>query len=154
MKNIFNNERERIRFFRFLAVGTIGFAVDFGIFNLLFRVMGVSYVLAGDLSLFCAILSNFLWNRLWTYPDSRSKPLVGQFFQFTIVNLIGGLPIRTAILKYLEPEVTKLFHLMRENYLFLTADWMGKYTTFVIAVFIVLLWNFFVNRYWTYNDVQ
>ena len=154
MKNIFNNARERMRFFRFLVVGAFGFVVDFGMFNLLFRVIGIAYVVSGDISFFCAIISNFIWNRLWTYPDSRSKPLLRQFFQFTIVNLIGGLPIRTAILKYLEPEVTKLFHLIREDYLFLTADWMGKYTTFIIAVFIVLLWNFFVNRYWTYNDVQ
>ena len=154
MTTILRSQRERRRFFRFLAVGAIGFLVDFGIFNLLIRVFGVSYVLSGDISLFCAIISNFIWNRIWTYPDSRSKPLVRQFFQFTVVNLIGGLPIRTAILKYLEPVITRLFHLIREDYLFLTADWMGKYTTFIIAVSIVLLWNFFVNRYWTYNDVQ
>jgi putative flippase GtrA len=154
MKSIFNDHKERTRFFRFLAVGTIGFCVDFSIFNLLFRIIGVSYVLSGDISLFCAIISNFVWNRIWTYPDSRSKPLIRQFFQFTIVNLIGGLTIRTAILNYLEPIITKLFHHFREQYLFLTADWMGKYTTFIIAVLIVLLWNFFVNRYWTYSDVQ
>lgn len=154
MTTIFNNPRERTRFSKFLVVGIIGFLIDFGIFNLLFRIIGLSYVLSADISLFCAIISNFFWNRYWTYPDSRSKPLVRQFFQFTIVNLIGGLPIRTAILNYLEPEVTKLFHLIREDYLFLTANWMGKYTTFIIAVFIVLLWNFFVNRYWTYSDVE
>jgi putative flippase GtrA len=26
--------------------------------------------------------------------------------------------------------------------------------TLAVAVVIVMLWNFFVNRYWTYNDVQ
>lgn len=154
MTAFITNPRERRRFFRFLVVGTIGFLVDFGIFNLLYRGIGISYVLSGDISLFCAIISNFFWNRIWTYPDSRSKPIVRQFMQFTIVNLIGGLPIRTAILKYLEPVVTKLFHSVREDYFFLTADWMGKYSTFIIAVFIVLLWNFFVNRYWTYSDVK
>lgn len=154
MKNIFNDARERIRFFRFLVVGMIGFLVDFGILNLLFRVLRVNYVLSGDISLFCAIISNFIWNRLWTYPDSRSKPLTGQFIQFAVVNLIGGLPIRTAILMYLEPVITKLLLGVREEYWFLTAELMGKYATFIIAVFIVLLWNFFVNRYWTYNDVK
>lgn len=151
---IFANPRERKRFFRFLVVGTIGFIVDFGIFNLLFYVFGLSYVLSADISLFCAIISNFFWNRIWTYPDSRSKPLAKQFFQFAIVNIIGGVTIRTIILTYLEPVATNFFHLMRGEYLFLTADRMGKYTTFIVAVFIVLLWNFFVNRYWTYSDVQ
>lgn len=152
--NIIRNPRERTRFFRFLVVGAFGFLVDFGIFNLLYRGVGLPYVISADISLVCAIISNFIWNRFWTYPDSRSKPIIRQFIQFTIVNLIGGLPIRSAILYYLEPPVTRLFHQIREDYFFLTADWMGKYTTFIIAVIVVLLWNFFVNRYWTYSDVE
>ncbi len=154
MINILRNPRERTRFFRFLVVGAFGFLVDFGIFNLLNRVVGLPYVLSADISLVCAIISNFIWNRYWTYPDSRSKPILKQFAQFTVVNLIGGLPIRTAILHFLEPPMTRFFQHIQANYLFLTAEWMGKYVTFLIAVVVVLLWNFFVNRYWTYSDVQ
>jgi putative flippase GtrA len=152
--NIIRNPRERTRFFRFLVVGAFGFLVDFGIFNLLYRVVGLPYVVSADISLVCAIISNFIWNRYWTYPDSRSKPVIRQFIQFTIVNLIGGLPIRSAILFFLEPPLTKFFHQFRDDYYFLTADLMGVYVTFLIAVFVVLLWNFFVNRYWTYSDVE
>jgi putative flippase GtrA len=154
MSTIFNNPLERRRFFKFLVVGSIGFIIDFGIYNFLFKVIGLPYIVSADISLFCAIISNFFFNRYWTYPDSRSKPIVRQFFQFTIVNLIGGLPIRTAILNYVEPIITKGYHLIREDYLFFTANSLGEDTTFVIAVFIVLLWNFFVNRYWTYSDVK
>jgi putative flippase GtrA len=153
MTTIFINSRERTRFFRFLVVGTIGAVVDFGIENLLHRLVGLPYVWSGAISFICAILSNFFWNRIWTYPDSRSKPIVKQLLQFAIVNAIG-LTIRIPILRYLEPVITKIFRLLPDNYLILSPDVMGENVTLAIAVVIVLFWNFFINRYWTYSDVQ
>ncbi len=150
---IFVNPRERTRFFRFLVVGTVGAAVDFGIENLLHRFFGVPYVWAGTISFICAILSNFFWNRYWTYPDSRSKPLVGQLVQFFLVN-VTGLVIRIPILRFLEPVITRLFLRIPVKYLFLPPDAMGENVTLAIAVGIVLFWNFYINRYWTYSDVE
>jgi putative flippase GtrA len=136
-----------------LVVGSIGAAVDFGIENLLHRLFGLPYVWSGAISFICAILSNFFWNRIWTYPDSRSKPLIRQLFQFAIVNAIG-LTIRIPILKFVEPELTKLFRTLPDRLLILSPDVLGENVTLVIAVVIVLFWNFFVNRYWTYSDVK
>jgi putative flippase GtrA len=44
--------------------------------------------------------------------------------------------------------------MLPENRLFLPPDVMGENLTLAIAVLIVLFWNFFVNRYWTYSDVE
>ncbi len=153
MTAILLNPRERTRFFKFLLVGIFGAVVDFGIENLLHRLFGLPYVWSGAISFICAILSNFIWNRYWTYPDSRSKPIFGQLVQFAIVNVIG-LAIRIPILRFLEPEVTKLFSLVPERYLIMPYDAMGENVTLAIAVGVVLFWNFFVNRYWTYSDVE
>ncbi len=153
MTAILNNPRERTRFFRFLVVGLIGAIVDFGIENLLHRFFGIPYVWAGTISFICAVFSNFFWNRYWTYPDSRSKPIMGQFFQFFLVN-VSGLIIRIPILKFLEPIVTNIFLALPERFLILPPDVSGENLTLAIAVGIVLFWNFFVNRYWTYSDVK
>ena len=153
MTAIITNPRERTRFLRFLVVGTIGAVVDFGIENLLHRVFGVPYVWAGTISFICAILSNFFWNRYWTYPDSRSKPLAGQLAQFAIVS-VSGLFIRIPILRFLEPIITGWLSKLPEEWLLLPPDVMGENLTLAIAVGIVLFWNFFVNRYWTYSDVK
>jgi putative flippase GtrA len=153
MTILLSNSRERTRFFRFLVVGLIGAAIDFSVENLLHRFLGFPYVLAGAISFTCAVFSNFYWNRVWTYPDSRSKPIVRQLIQFTIVNVIG-LAIRIPILRFVEPVVTRLFQMLPENRLLLTPDAMGENLTLAIAVLIVLFWNFFVNRYWTYSDVE
>lgn len=153
MTIFFNNPRERTRFFRFFVVGIIGAIVDFGLLNILHRILGVPYVWAGTISFICAILSNFFWNRYWTYPDSRSKPILRQLVQFFLVN-ITGLIIRIPILKFLEPIITKLFSNLPERFFNLPADISGENLTLAIAVGIVLFWNFFVNRYWTYSDVK
>jgi putative flippase GtrA len=153
MTGILFNPRERTRFLRFLVVGIFGAVVDFGVENILHRIVGVPYVWAGTISFICAVMSNFTWNRYWTYPDSRSKPIVRQFIQFTLVN-ITGLIIRIPILKFLEPIITNLFYKLPGQYLFLTPDVMGENVTLAIAVISVLFWNFFVNRYWTYSDVK
>lgn len=153
MTSIIINPRERTRFLRFLVVGIIGAVVDFGIENLLHRVFGFPYVWSGAVSFICAILSNFYWNRVWTYPDSRSKPIIRQLIQFALVSIVG-LSIRIPILKFVEPPVTKLFHQLPGYFMVLPPDAMGENITLAIAVGIVLFWNFFINRYWTYDDVQ
>ncbi len=72
---ILSNTRERTRFLRFLAVGVVGASVDFGVMNLLTHGLNVAVLPSGTVSFLAAVTSNFLLNRYWTYPDSRSKPV-------------------------------------------------------------------------------
>jgi putative flippase GtrA len=152
MTILVTNPQERTRFLKFLAVGVIGAVVDFGIMNLFSKVFGMTLTLAGTISFICAIISNFIWNRYWTYPDSRSRPIARQLVMFFIVN-VAGLVIRLPILHFLETPIRRLFEGLSLN-LPLSPEFLGKNLTLAIAVFIVMLWNFFVNRYWTYNDVD
>ena len=153
MTAILTNSRERARFMRFAIVGTIGAVVDFGVMNLFVQVFHTSLVLAGTISFIAAILSNFTWNRYWTYPDSRSKSALRQLIEFAFVSLMG-LVIRVPILKFLEPVVERTLLLMQFKIpLFDTATFADN-LTLAIAVVIVMFWNFFINRYWTYSDVQ
>jgi putative flippase GtrA len=151
--NVLTNSRERTRFVRFAIVGAIGAVIDFGVANLLVYLLAAPLVLAGTLSFLSAITSNFLWNRFWTYPDSRSKPLLRQFIQFAVVNGMG-LTIRIPILHWGEPLLQHLFAALPFPIPFFTPDFLAKNLTLAIAVIVVMFWNFFVNRYWTYNDVK
>jgi putative flippase GtrA len=151
------NRTEVSRFLKFSVVGTIGFAIDFGIFNLLSVVFGVPEYLAQVVSFVAAGTSNFIWNRYWTYPDSRSKPVGRQAAQFGIVSVIG-LVIRTVAFTLLLGPCTRL----AENLLALpvassvtvSASWLGANITLGIVILIVLFWNFLANRLWTYADVD
>ena len=152
MTNIITNPQERTRFLKFMAGGVFGAVVDFGIMNLFSKLFGMVLTWAGTISFTCAILSNFLWNRYWTYPDSRSRPIAKQLAMFFIVN-VAGLAIRLPILHYLEIPIRQVFERLSMNIPF-SPEFLGKNFTLAIAVFIVMLWNFFVNRYWTYNDID
>ena len=145
------NPPERTRFIKFISVGAIGAIVDFGIMNLFSKLFRMPLTMAGTISFICAIISNFLWNRFWTYPDSRSRPVARQLTMFFIVN-VAGLAIRLPILHFLEPPLQSLFAHLALNPPF-TPEFLGKNFTLAMAVSVVMLWNFFVNRYWTYNDV-
>jgi putative flippase GtrA len=153
MTTILTDPRERGRFLRFAVVGTIGAVVDFGVANLLVYAFLAPLVVAGTISFIAAILSNFFWNRYWTYPDSRSKPVSQQLIQFTVVSVMG-LTIRVPILRFLEPVMFRWFSNWPFSLPVLTPDLLAKNITLAIAVLIVMFWNFFINRYWTYNDVN
>lgn len=143
---------ERQRFFRFAVVGTIGAVIDFGVFNLLIQAFGVRPVWANVASFSVAVVSNFIWNRFWTYPDSRSKRIRFQLAQFFVVNLVGVL-IRTPLFAWLEP-----FFVIQAREMFVwlpfEADFIGHNAALGVAMIVVLFWNFFINRYWTYSDVS
>jgi putative flippase GtrA len=149
---IITDVKERNRFFRFALVGALGAAIDFGVMNLLSHYVDMPLVYAGTISFTFAVINNFTWNRFWTYPESRSRPLLGQLGMFFLVNL-AGIAIRIPTLRYLEPPLLRFFestfHISQN-----TADFYARNFTLTIALGIVMLWNFFVNRYWTYNDID
>jgi putative flippase GtrA len=149
---ILTNQKERIRFVRFAFVGAIGAVVDFGVMNLLTTLMHMNLVPAGTISFVCAVISNFVWNRIWTYPESRTRHILSQLGMFFLVN-VAGVAIRIPILHYLEPPLFTFFiEALQVTINF--AELFAKNTTLALAIGIVMLWNFFVNRYWTYNDVD
>jgi putative flippase GtrA len=145
-------DKERLRFLKFATVGTLGSIIDIGVMNVLTRLMNMSLVLAGSISFTCAVINNFTLNRYWTYPDSRSKPLVHQLGMFFLVNSIG-IGIRIPILHYVEPAMAGVFERMA-HLSHATAESLAKNATLLVAIGVVMTWNFFINRYWTYNDIE
>lgn len=146
--------KEASRFAKFLVVGAIGFVVDATVFNVLVHAVNLPVIVAQAFSFCAALLSNFTLNRYWTYPDSRSKPIRHQLLQFALINLVGLL-IRTGVIAL----INRPYHLLvaGQHFVALNTDQVEFFAGNMIlatAVLVVLLWNFFVNRYWTYNDVS
>lgn len=151
---ILKDTKERSRFLKFAVVGAIGFCVDVLVYNFVRSTFGVMAELSSVISFCAAVFSNFSLNRVWTYPDSRSKPIGGQLIQFAVVNVIG-LVIRTVIFSLIKDPLVTMFEVIhRGTYLGFSAREVGENLSLAIVVVIVMFWNFFINRYWTYNDIE
>lgn len=159
--------REVGRFAKFLVVGAIGAVIDYSVFTALNTLRWLDVVrfdlpfgltltgvgIAGAIAFTMAVISNFIWNRYWTYPDSRSKPLFLQLVTFFGINVVG-LVIRVPVLELLHEPLATLASSVMPALSAKTAAWFGESSAWALAVVIVLFWNFFVNRYLTYNDVK
>jgi len=151
--------REIVRFLKFCVVGVVGALIDFGLLNLLVQLAGLPKVIANACSFTVAVISNFTWNRLWVYPETRGEPLRKQFAQFALVN-VAGLAINTAIFyasdRWLLGEAGLLAGpagaLARTIGM---AHFDLAYNgAKAIATGVVLFWNFIVNRLWTFRHVR
>lgn len=160
--------REVERFLKFAVVGAIGAVVDFGVLNLLQATIlhpnepdvQLKVALATGIAFTSAVISNFIWNRYWTYPDSRTRSIQQQLAQFFIVNTIG-MAFRLWFVKTLFSPLGEVgadalqgIGLATGTMADASVSRLGTNIAQFFAVWIVMVWNFFVNRYWTYNDVE
>ncbi len=145
------NKKEAKRFLKFMFVGAMGALVDFGTLNILAHIFDVPVTIAGVISFTLAVSQNFLWNRYWTYPESRSFPLLPQYAQFFVINATALL-IRVPILALLPGPFMNLFVSMGAAPA--TAEVLGNNLALAVAVGIAMFWNFFVNRFITYRHIK
>jgi putative flippase GtrA len=134
--------KEITRFLKFAIVGAIGMLVDLAVLTFAREVMGLSLSLAVGLGFTVAVLSNFTWNRLWTFPESRQRPIATQMGQFAFINLIG-LGLNELIVLGLHPLFSQVW-----------PDPPAYLAAKVIAIGVVLFWNYGANRVWTYRGIQ
>lgn len=145
--------KEFNRFVKFSIVGAIGAVIDFTLLNLSLHIIrdvlvwtllpqiNGNLLLANTISVSAAILSNFTWNRLWTFPESRTRKKRRQLPQFTIVNVIGLL-INNVIVVGVDALLLA----------YIGEPWSYNIAK-AIAIGVVLFWNFGVNRLWTYRGL-
>jgi dolichol-phosphate mannosyltransferase len=131
--------KELTRFARFLVVGAGGTLLDFIVLTLL-KLAGLPTVLANSLSFTAGVANNFTWNSRWTFADVPPHQRSRQFFQFLLVSL-AGLAVNNAIVLLLEAPL---------------GAWIGNASfghlpAKVIATGVVVFWNYFANRNWTFR---
>ena len=156
--------KEGRRFARFLVVGAVGFVVDFGVFKVehalgfgawlaarfLPALLSQPAVIEQTISQGVAIISNFIWNYFWIYPEARAAKQTGKMAKFVLVSVLGliiGIPIFSAALLAWQWLLT----LAQPS-----GAWAGYAATLALMtrVGILLFWNFLVNRLWTYREVK
>jgi putative flippase GtrA len=158
----FINHKENKRFIKFALVGISGTVVDFSVFNILntlFNLTGIisifsveTVIISSVLSFIIAVINNYHWNRNWTYPESKQFSHTDQLFKFGTVSLIG-LIIRTPMFAWIrEPLTNNIVDLIGDNF-FLSPEILGQNVALAAVIVVVLFWNYFINRIWTYKNI-
>ena len=130
---------EMTRFTRFLTVGALGTFLDFGLLTV-FKLIGLPTLPANSLSFSAGVVNNFTLNSRWTFADRRNGNWRAQFVQFLLVSLVG-LAINNAIVLLLEVPLGAWIG---------DAAW-GYAPAKVVATGVVVFWNYFANRNWTFR---
>jgi putative flippase GtrA len=155
------------QFLKFCTVGAVNTALDWGLALLLTYRTPIPRVLGGGLANVLGVLgvsarpetlavfvtkvissgtatcNSFIWNRRWTFRIRGKQERMSQFARFVAVNIIGMLlnsTITTLIVRPFLPPPPQKPHPM----LFMAAQ--------AVATLIVLFWNFFANKYWTFRN--
>ncbi|MFH0874122.1 MAG: GtrA family protein [Candidatus Komeilibacteria bacterium] len=118
---------------KFALIGVSSFIVDMLVYVVLTRLTGLYYLLANILSFLISAAWSFYWNKRWTFRTAVSQPLGQQYFKFLSVNIVG-LFLTSVLL-----------------FIFVSGwSWNDLLAKFIIAI-IVMLWNFSLNKIWTFR---
>lgn len=128
------------QFIKFAFVGATGTVVDFGTTWFMKEKMRQNKYLANSAGFLIAATTNFVLNRLWTF-HSTNPDIAGEYFQFMFIALIG-LSINNGVIYSFSQKWA--------NRLFIRFAAYRFYISKLIATGIVVLWNFFMNYFFTF----
>lgn len=108
---------------KFMIVGGLNTAIDFGVFLLLFYGLDVPILPSHIAAFAAAVLNSFICNALWTFKQGSSSLNTGNFIKFAVVS-IGALIASTIAIALFSYVVT---------------PWIAK----VLAIAVSLTVNYF-----------
>lgn len=140
----------RWRIFRFAVVGGVGALVQL-ISLQLFRALltDAFYKAAMFLSIETAVVSNFIWNNIWTFSDKKIKPsqIPLKFLTFNLSSA-GSIVIQLAVAA-LGEWMFGLAHIFTVPIINLPVDRGQLYA--VAGILIGMVWNFFAYNKFVWN---
>lgn len=122
------------QFIKFCIVGAWNTVIDFLVYLALTRLIYIYYVAATIVSFLVAATISYFLNKFWTFRDYQKDRMARQYLRFIVIGSIGALL-----------SATILFSTV---HFFRFYDLVGKMT----AVVVVVIWNFFANKKWTFKE--
>lgn len=121
-----------MKFIKFLGVGGLATAIQYGILILLVETNLALPVVASSIGYLVSSIANYLLNYYFTFSSSASHSLA--IVKFLVVALIGLLI--NSLLIYVMTEMISIYYIIAQ----------------IVATLAVLIWNFFAHKYWTYKS--
>lgn len=116
---------------KFGLVGASGYVINLAVFSLLWEGLSLHHLLAAVGAFCVAVLSNFYWNRHWTFRASSGHAgfQAARFFTVSFVALLVNLVVLEG----------------------LVGAGVGELTSQALAVATAMPFNFIGNKLWTFG---
>lgn len=132
-------------FLKYALVGITGTLIDVGLFTWLVTILPSGetirgHVIAATMSFVFAVTNNYVWNSRWTFKEYARRDR-RQFLQFLMVSCVGWA-LNTFAVTLFSSIALQMFGSLRP---------MVSAGAKICASGVVLMYNFIVNRYWTFR---
>jgi putative flippase GtrA len=134
------------QFIKFCIIGATSFAIDAVISTYLTFHYHMWWVLAKTISFSLAVTNGFYWNQRWTFRAVGHRKHHEQYTMFFGVNIVGWL-LNVFIMKMVFWAATGTFRGQHPK------PGMWAVGT-ILATGIVVFWNFFANKHWTFKPPE
>ena len=74
---------------QFVAVGSLGFVLNMGVFYISHTRLQIHYNLSAILSFMVAVSQNFVLNNMWTFRDRGLSLSFKNYYKYVFSNLLG-----------------------------------------------------------------
>ncbi|MDF2505905.1 MULTISPECIES: GtrA family protein [Clostridium] len=134
--NIFMNNEKLKHIIRFGCVGCLNTMFDFGIFSLLNSLFGINYIISQIISYSTGTLNSYIFNRFWTFNDTRTnKKTTKEIVQFIVVNS-ASLGVSLIGLHILMQDIS-----------------MNSFFAKIISMILAQVVNFLGYRFWVFGRI-
>ena len=152
------------QFVKFVIVGASSTVVNFSLFDLLVHLLHWPVLIADTVAFLISVCNGFYWNRRWTFKESRGVSAGEQSVKFMIVNAIAfclNISIVSLVIAHFTSTGGGFFggpgHLQNVVHQMLPGAGKRQFGFWLtngalaLATGVVVFWNFFANRFWTFR---
>jgi len=148
------------QFVKFVIVGLSSFLVNVGSLYVLYYMIHLQYVLALTLAFVISVCNGFVWNRQWTFKEARGHAAHDQYMRFMLVNIVGYIlntTIAVLVIAHFTNGTGDFHGLMHVAGQIVMGTAKKVYPLKLVygasfaSAAVVVFWNFFANRLWTFK---
>lgn len=122
---------------KYSMVGLSGTAIDILMLYVLVHFMSINVILAASVSFIFAATNNFIFNNSWTFKklenEYRYQSNYFKYLKFIFVSVVGL--IFTIIFMFIFNKILFVWYIFSK----------------ILTSLVVLLWNYYVNKNWTFK---
>lgn len=123
-----------LQLIKFVIVGAIGTLINTSVLFLLTEFFKIIYLISEVFGFTLATISNYVFNKIWTFEENIQVKIIRKYIQYFIVCLLSL--ILNLIVLYLLVEFFDFWYILAE----------------IVAIMVSFVINFIGSKFWIFHD--